>query len=194
MTTAMALLGDQDLHLFNEGTHVRLYQKLGAHVSASGGAGGVTFSVWAPNAERVSVIGDFNGWDAERHPLAPVGTSGIWSGFVAGGRRGHLYKYRLVPRGGKPALEKADPFGFRHQTPPETASVVWTLDHEWHDREWMERRGRLNKLDAPMSIYEVHLGSWMRGDGNRMLSYRDLAGRLAAYCRDLGFTHVELMP
>src|SRR5262245_46693751 len=151
------LLGEQDLHLFNEGTHVRLYDKLGAHVTTSGGASGVAFAVWAPNAERVSVIGDFNGWDPERHRLAPVGGSGIWAGFVPGARRGHLYKYRLVPRGSKLALEKSDPFGFWHQTPPETASVVWELDHVWRDQEWMASRGKRSRLDAPMSIYEVHL-------------------------------------
>jgi 1,4-alpha-glucan branching enzyme len=190
----MALLGDQDLHLFNEGTHARLYQVLGAHVEEAGGAIGVNFAVWAPNAERISVIGDFNGWDAERHPLSPVGASGIWSGFVAGGRTGQHYKYRIVPRGGGAPIDKADPFGFRHQTAPETASVVWQLDYQWRDREWMKTRGPRNRLDAPMSIYEVHLGSWMRGDGNRMLTYRELASRLADYCRDLGFTHVELMP
>jgi 1,4-alpha-glucan branching enzyme len=192
----MALLGDQDLHLFNEGTHVRLYRQLGAHPGKVGGVAGVNFAVWAPNAERVSVTGDFNGWDAERHPLAAVGASGIWAGFVAGARHGHLYKYRVVPRGGKVVIEKSDPFGFRHQMPPETASIVWQLDYEWRDRQWMAERGARNKLDAPMSIYEVHLGSWMRSpdDPKRMPSYREIAGRLGDYCRDLGFTHIELMP
>jgi 1,4-alpha-glucan branching enzyme len=194
----MALLGDHDLHLFNEGTHVRLYEKMGAHPQSTGGASGAGthFAVWAPNAERVSVIGDFNGWDAERNKLALVGGSGIWAGFVPGAHAGNLYKYRLVPGGGKAALEKADPFGFRHQTPPETASVICSLDYQWRDADWMAGRGKRNRLDAPMSIYEVHLGSWMRGgdDGRRMLSYRELAGRLADYCAELGFTHVELMP
>jgi 1,4-alpha-glucan branching enzyme len=186
------ILGDHDLHLFNEGTHVRLYEKLGAHLVA----GGVSFAVWAPNAERVSVIGDFNGWDAERNALAPIGASGIWAGVVPGARRGHLYKFRVVPRGGRAALEKSDPFGFWHQTPPETASVVWSLEHEWRDGEWMKERGRRNKLDAPISIYEVHLGSWMRvpEDSDRMMNYRETGARLADYCHDLGFTHVELMP
>jgi len=192
----MALLGDHDLHLFNEGTHVRLYEKLGAHVGEVRGESGVNFGVWAPNAARVSVIGDFNGWDAERHPLSVIGQSGIWAGFVPGARRGHLYKFRVVPGGGGQAVEKADPFGFRHQTPPETASIVWPLDYEWQDREWLASRGGRQRLDAPISIYEVHLGSWRRvpEQGNRWLSYRELAPQLADYCNDLGFTHVELMP
>ncbi|HKE20709.1 MAG TPA: 1,4-alpha-glucan branching protein GlgB [Kofleriaceae bacterium] len=192
----MTFLGDQDLHLFNEGTHVRLYRVLGAHPTQEGGAAGVHFAVWAPNAERVAVIGDFNGWDAERHRLRPVGSSGIWEGFVAGARSGQLYKFRIVPRGGKQALEKADPFGFRHQTAPETASMVWSLDYEWRDREWMQSRGKKNKLDAPISIYEVHLGSWRRvpEQGNRMMTYREAAAALGDYCAELGFTHVELMP
>jgi 1,4-alpha-glucan branching enzyme len=192
----MAFLGDQDLHLFNEGTHVRLYRVLGAHPAEMGGAAGVQFAVWAPNAERVSVIGDFNGWDAERHRLHPVGSSGLWEGFVPGARQGQLYKFRIVPRGGKAALEKADPFGFRHQTAPETASMVWSLDYEWRDREWMESRGRRNSLGAPISIYEVHLGSWRRvpEQGNRMMTYREAAAQLGDYCAQLGFTHVQLMP
>ncbi len=192
----MPLLGDQDLHLFNEGTHVRLYEKLGAHVTAVGGAEGVNFAVWAPNAARVAVVGDFNGWDAERHPLSPVGSSGIWDTFVSGARRGQLYKYLVVPRGGHQAIEKSDPFGFRHQTPPETASIVWPLDYQWRDRQWMEGRGRRNKLDAPISIYEVHLGSWRRKpeQGNSWLGYRELGTQLGDYCQELGFTHVELMP
>jgi 1,4-alpha-glucan branching enzyme len=192
----MPLLGDQDLHLFNEGTHVRLYEKLGAHVTAVGGAEGVNFAVWAPNAQRVAVVGDFNGWDAERHPMSTVGSSGIWDIFVPGAKRGQLYKYLVVPRGGGQPIEKSDPFGFRHQTPPQTASIVWPLDYQWRDREWMERRGRRNKLDAPISIYEVHLGSWRRKpeQGNRWLTYREMGSELGDYCMELGFTHVELMP
>ncbi|HTE55000.1 MAG TPA: 1,4-alpha-glucan branching protein GlgB [Kofleriaceae bacterium] len=192
----MSLLGDQDLHLFNEGTHVRLYRVLGAHLGTVGGVKGTTFAVWAPNAQAVSVTGDFNGWDAERHPLQMVGASGIWELFVPGAERGNHYKFRITPRGGRPPVDKSDPFGFRHKLAPDTASVVWSLEHEWRDKAWMDERRRKNRLDAPISIYEVHLGSWMRpvDEPGRMLTYAEVAPRLADYCQEMGFTHVELMP
>jgi len=185
-------LGDQDIYLFNEGTHSRLYAKLGAHA----GRGGTHFAVWAPEAEWVGVLGDWNDWDAARAPLARRGSSGIWEGFVPGVARGALYKYRIhSPHQGVPS-EKADPMALRHEVPPRTASVVWDLDYSWGDAAWLaERKGR-NALEAPMSIYEVHLGSWQRvpEEGSRSLTYREIAPRLANYVLETGFTHVEFMP
>jgi 1,4-alpha-glucan branching enzyme len=186
-------LAEQDLYLFREGTHSRLYEKLGAHPVADG----THFSVWAPNAERVSVVGDFNGWDANAHPLQVSGDwSGIWSGMLHEVGPGTLYKYHIVSRGSGEHLEKADPFAFRTEEPPRTASVVWDLSHQWGDQDWMRGRSRANALDAPWSVYEVHLGSWMRSPDNpeRVLSYRLLAPLLVDYVKRLGFTHVELLP
>jgi 1,4-alpha-glucan branching enzyme len=191
-----ALFGEQDLHLFNEGTHVRVYDKLGSHVEAVDGAEGVVFGVWAPNAESVSVMGDFNGWDKSSHPLRPVGASGLWQGFVPALGQGAVYKYHVRSRLNGYAVDKADPVAFRQETPPRTGSVVWGLDYAWGDAEWMrERAGRASRTKA-MSIYEVHLGSWRRvpEDGNRSLGYREIAAPLADYVQDLGFTHVELLP
>ncbi|MDI3340604.1 MAG: 1,4-alpha-glucan branching protein GlgB [Sphaerobacter sp.] len=192
-----SLLSETDVYLFNEGTHVRLYQHLGAHPLVVDGQPGTYFAVWAPNAERVAVIGDFNGWDPGRHPLRPRGSSGIWEGFIPGVGHGALYKYRIVSRYHGYQVDKADPFGFYTETPPQTASIVWDLDYAWGDQEWMATRGaQRNTLDAPIAIYEVHLGSWMRvpEEGNRSLSYRELAPRLADYVTRLGFTHVEFLP
>ncbi|MDP9342726.1 MAG: 1,4-alpha-glucan branching protein GlgB [Actinomycetota bacterium] len=190
------LLTDQDLYLFNEGTHGRLQEKLGAHVVATAEASGTHFAVWAPNAESVSVVGDFNGWDPGSHPLGPVGSSGIWAGIVPGVGAGSLYKFHIVRRGGGYRVNKSDPYGLFFETPPRTAAVVWDLSYEWGDGDWMGGRRERNSLGSPMSIYEVHLGSWMRdpADPNRFLSYRELAPRLADYASKLGFTHVELMP
>ena len=190
------LLTDDDLYLFNEGTHARLHDKLGAHVITLDGARGVHFAVWAPNAEGVNVIGDFNGWNRESHPLRPLGQSGIWFGFVPGIGQGTIYKYFVMSRHHGYRVEKADPFAFHAETPPNTASIVTGLDYTWHDGDWMSTRGRRNALDAPISIYEVHLGSWMRvpEDGNRMMSYRELAPRLADHVSRMGFTHVEFLP
>ena len=192
-----ALLGDTDLHLFNEGTHARLYEKLGAHLDVDArGADGVRFSVWAPNAERVRVVGDWNGWGAEATELSPIESSGVWSAFVPGLDRGERYKYRIESRIGGYGVDKADPFGLWHETPPKTASVVWDLDYRWGDGDWMRERGRKNAQGAPIAIYEVHLGSWRRvpEEGNRALGYREMAPRLADHVEALGFTHVELMP
>ncbi len=188
-------LTEDDLFLFNEGSHFRLWEKLGAHPGRAGGATGTRFAVWAPNAERVSVIGDFNGWEKDTHPLAPRGHSGIWEGFVPGVGPGARYKYHLVARSGY-RVDKADPFGFAHETPPGTASVVADLAHEWGDDAWMARRGERHGLDAPISVYEVHLGSWARvpEEGDRFLSYREMAPRLAEHVKRAGFTHVELLP
>ena len=189
-------LSDDDLFLFNEGSHFSLWEKLGAHPAAAEGRSGTSFAVWAPDAEGVSVAGDFNGWDKNSHPLAPRGRSGIWEGFIAGIGKGALYKYHVRSRFHGYRVDKADPFGFLHETPPKTGSVVWDLEYEWGDAEWMKGRGVRNRLDAPMSIYEVHLGSWMRvpEDGNRWLSYRELGPKLAEYVGRMGFTHVEFMP
>ncbi|MHB8766393.1 MAG: 1,4-alpha-glucan branching protein GlgB [Deferrisomatales bacterium] len=189
-------LTDQDVYLFREGRHFRLHEKLGAHPATVGGAEGVLFAVWAPNAEAVAVIGDWNGWDPGAHPLSVRWDgSGIWEGFVPGVGPGAAYKYRVNGPNGFSA-DKGDPYAFRWEAPPRTASVVHRLDYAWGDAEWMAGRGARNALDAPLSIYEVHLGSWRRSpdDPGRPLGYRELAPQLAAYCRELGFTHVELMP
>jgi 1,4-alpha-glucan branching enzyme len=186
------LLGSDDLHLFNQGRHFALYEKLGAQLAA----GGAHFTVWAPDAEAVSVVGTFNGWDPRRTPLAPRGRSGLWSGFAPDVVAGALYKYHIVTRGGRLRADKGDPFGFYFEEAPRTASIVWHLDYNWHDAAWMAERRERQGLASPLSIYEVHLGSWMRvpEEGNRALGYRELAPKLAAHVRSLGFTHVELLP
>jgi 1,4-alpha-glucan branching enzyme len=179
--------GEQDRYLFREGTHSRLYDRLGALPDEQG----VRFAVWAPNAERVSVIGEFNGWNPEADLLAPD-ESGVWQGRVGQARPGQLYKYRVQGRNGFVA-DKADPFARSAELSPGTSSRIAALDYEWQDARWMHERARRNALDAPISIYEVHAGSWRRPNGVPM-NYRELAHALAAYARDLGFTHVELMP
>ncbi len=192
----MSLLSSQDLFLFNEGTHCRLYEKLGAHVGIEGGKKGTSFAVWAPTAEHVFVIGDFNDWNRSSHPLQPQGQSGIWQGFVPGLGHGDPYKYHIVSRNRGYRVDKADPFAFHSEVPPRTASRVWDLDYPWRDAAWMAQRRQRNALNAPMSIYEVHLGSWRRvpEDGNRWLSFREIAEPLADYVQRIGFTHVEFLP
>ncbi|MDQ4130533.1 MAG: 1,4-alpha-glucan branching protein GlgB, partial [Actinomycetota bacterium] len=189
-------LSADDLYLFNEGSHFRLYDKLGSHLTSVDGVEGAYFALWAPNAEQVVVIGDFNGWDPGAHPLGTRGESGIWEGFIAGAAKGHAYKYRITSRHQGYRVDKADPFAVHAETPPKTASKLWDLDYEWGDDEWMAKRGRFNSLDAPINIYEVHLGSWRRAvdDGPRALSYRELADSLVGYVTDMEFTHVEFMP
>jgi 1,4-alpha-glucan branching enzyme len=184
-------LGELDLYLVGTGRHEELYAKLGAHVVE----GGVAFAVWAPNAEEVSVVGDWNSWTPASDPLRPVGDSGIWEGVVAGAREGQRYKYSLRSQTGE-LLEKADPYAFATEPPPATASVIYESRYEWDDAEWLDRRRASRPHAGPMSIYEVHLGSWRLNplEGNRPLSYRELGEELAAYANDLGFTHVELMP
>jgi 1,4-alpha-glucan branching enzyme len=192
-TETTSLLSDWDLHLFNEGTHRRLWEKLGSHIVP----GGVVFGVWAPNAERVSVVGDFNGWDPQRNPLEARGSSGLWEGFVPDIGKGTVYKYHIVSRAGGYRVDKADPFGVHQETPPKTASIVWDLDYEWNDDEWIRTRGKRNAFTAPISIYEMHLGSWRRDYHNgvhRTMTYREMAEPLAEYVKKLNFTHVELMP
>jgi 1,4-alpha-glucan branching enzyme len=185
------VLSDHDVYLFKEGTHGRLYEKVGCQLRD----GGAQFAVWAPNARRVAVIGDFNGWNADAHPLRVRGDgSGLWESFVPGVKRGDGYKFRIVSTRDAFTSDKADPFALYAQTPPETASRAWTLEYEWGDGDWMAARRAANALDAPISIYEVHLGSWRRADGGGFLGYREIAHSLAEHVRSLGFTHVELLP
>jgi 1,4-alpha-glucan branching enzyme len=192
----MALLTEQDLYLFNQGRHYRAYQKLGAHLTTLNGEPGVTFSVWAPNAHSVTVMGSFNNWNKDSHPLRARDNSGIWEDFIPGITKGSLYKYHIVSRHHGHMVDKADPFGFFHEKPPRTGSVVWDLDYQWSDHEWMQYREGRNSLHAPLSIYEVHLGSWMRvpEEDGRPLTYREAAPRLADYVSRMQFTHVELLP
>jgi 1,4-alpha-glucan branching enzyme len=192
----VSLLTEDDLFLFNEGSHFNLYDKLGSRAITVDGVEGVYFAVWAPDAERVAVSGGFNGWNKGSHLLGSRGQSGIWEGFIPGIGKGALYKYHVYSRFHGYHADKADPFGVHHETPPKTASVVWDLDYTWSDSEWMATRGARNRLDAPMAIYEVHPGSWARvpEEGGRWLSYRELAPRLAEYVTKMGFTHVEFMP
>ncbi len=190
------LLTSFDLHLFGEGSHLEIYEKLGSHVERRQRRSGAYFSVWAPNAERVGVMGDFNGWDASRHPLRCLGDSGIWSGFIPGLEQGALYKYEIQPRGGA-AMQKADPYAFFAEKPPKSASVLWNIDtYRWRDAEWMSRRAQSDPLKRPLNIYECHLGSWRRvpEEGNRPLSYRELSRELVEYAVSMGYTHVELLP
>jgi 1,4-alpha-glucan branching enzyme len=190
------MLTDYDLHLLGEGTHWRSYERLGAHLRNTDGIAGVNFAVWAPNAESVSVVGDFNVWDRRNHAMRKHIPSGVWELFIPGINVGTRYKYSVKFRGGH-VIDKCDPYGFAAEIPPRTANIVTDLDtHQWNDAEWISRRPERNALDAPMSIYEVHLGSWRRDPGNpdRWLSYRELAPQLADYCRQMGFTHVQLLP
>jgi 1,4-alpha-glucan branching enzyme len=188
-------LGDMDLHLAGEGRHEELYAKLGAHVVEHQGVRGTAFAVWAPSARAVSVVGDFNSWDGRLHPMRSLGSSGIWELFLPGVGAGTNYKYELLASTGEIRL-KADPVAFATELPPKTASVVHESTHEWADAAWLEARGRTSHLDQPISVYEVHLGSWRLNpmEGNRSLTYVELADELAAYVKDMGFTHIELLP
>jgi 1,4-alpha-glucan branching enzyme len=188
---------DHDIYLFKEGNHFRLYERLGAHPMTIGGRWGTYFAVWAPNAETVSVIGDFNGWNPDSHKLgARWDASGIWEGFIPGVARGALYKYHIVSRHNNYTVQKGDPFAFLWETPPKTASVIWELDYDWHDEEWLKNRRKFNALESNIAVYEVHPGSWRRvpEEGNRFLNYRELAGYLTDYVKEMGFTHVEFTP
>ena len=189
-------LSDRDLYLFNEGSHYRIYDKLGAHLATSGGETGTSFAVWAPNAREVSVIGSFNHWNPRTHPLRPRGSSGIWEGFIAGVGKGSLYKYHIESHHHGYRADKTDPIGFFQEKPPRTASVVWDLDYTWNDGDWIEQRGARNSVKAPVTVYEVHLGSWMRisEDHHRPFTYREIAPRLAEYVNHMGFSHIELLP
>jgi 1,4-alpha-glucan branching enzyme len=200
MTHAIAnisLFTDTDIYLFKEGRHFRLYDKLGAHPMEVDGRPGTLFAVWAPNAEQVSVIGDFNDWNNEAHILHPrLDESGIWEGFVPGAHHGQLYKFHIRSKYNMYSTDRADPFARHTEMPPNTSSVIWNLDHQWHDQQWMADRTLRNALHAPQSLYEVHLGSWRRvpEESNRFLTYRELASRLTGHARDMGFTHVEFLP
>ena len=185
------MTSDHDIYLFREGTHAHLADKLGCHLRLDGGA---DFSVWAPNAKSVSVIGDWNYWSGEADRLKPrADNSGIWEGFALQAQHGQAYKYRIHSNRDDYVVDKADPFAIYAELSPATGSRIWSLDHEWHDQQWMASRAPKNALDAPMAIYEVHLGSWRRQDGH-FLGYRELAHQLAAYVTEMGFTHIELMP
>ncbi|MDX8401955.1 MAG: 1,4-alpha-glucan branching protein GlgB, partial [Mariprofundaceae bacterium] len=187
------LLGDLDLHLIGEGRHWALHRVLGARVCRHGGTEGVAFAVWAPNARRVSVIGDFNHWDGREHMMRVRGASGVWELFVPGLGDGELYKFEILGAHGE-LLEKTDPLARAMELRPATASVVHASGFEWTDREWMDARPERQALDKPMSIYEVHLGSWQRADDGGYLNYRELARRLVEYCRWMGYTHIEILP
>jgi 1,4-alpha-glucan branching enzyme len=193
---SLSPLTDEDLYLFNEGSHFRLYDKLGAHIRNHDGASGVYFAVWAPNANHVSVIGNFNGWEKGKHCLRPKANSGIWEDFIPGVGKGSLYKYHVGSRFSGYRADKADPFSIFNEIPPKFASIVWDLDYQWNDQQWMAERRHRQGLDKPMAIYEMHLGSWRRvvEENNRSLSYRELAPILADYLRHMGFTHVEFLP
>ncbi len=187
------MLTDHDIYLFKEGSHGRLHDKLGCQIDADGN--GARFAVWAPNADAVSVIGEWNGWSpgVDRLSVRPDG-SGIWEGRADSARSGQAYKYRISSSTGVEVTDKCDPFAFYCEHPPATGSRVWALDYEWSDADWMASRGARNKLDAPLSIYEVHPGSWRRGPDGAFLNYRELAHELADYVLKTGFTHVELLP
>ncbi len=190
-----SMLGDLDLYLLGEGSDKKIYQKLGAHLRTVENIDGVRFAVWAPNASRVSVVGDFNGWDGRCHPMRLHPANGIWEIFVPHIGNGAKYKFELLDRNGKLLPLKTDPYGSYHEPPPGNASVVFDTSYEWSDAEWMRHRRRGPDLAQPVSIYEVHLGSWRRKvDGNRMLSYRELAEELVRYVWEMGFTHVEFLP
>jgi len=181
-------LGEIDLHLAGEGRHEELYCRLGARLRELDGVTGVSFAVWAPSARAVSVVGDFNSWDGRLHAMRSMGSSGIWELFVPDVEAGHRYKYELLTQSGDLRL-KADPFAFEAEVPPETSSVINRSDYQWGDAEWLQTRAEVEQLRAPVSIYEVHLGSWRAG-----LGYAELADQLAAYAHDMGFTHLELLP
>jgi 1,4-alpha-glucan branching enzyme len=184
-----------DLHLFNEGRHLYCYEKLGAHIREVGGVQGVNFAVWAPNAYRVGVIGDFNRWDARVHPMQERQHSGIWELFVPGLAPGACYKFDIRSRVNDYHTEKTDPYGFSSELRPRTGSIVCDLDsYTWHDQDWLEARAARNPFESPMSIYEVHPGSWRLKEDGEWLSYRELADQLVSYVREMGYTHIELMP
>ncbi len=190
------MLTDYDLHLLAEGTHWRSYERLGAHLRTIDGVTGVNFAVWAPNAESVAVVGDFNMWDRRHHAMRKHYSSGVWELFIPDIQVGTKYKFAVKQRGGR-VVEKCDPYGFFAEVPPRTANIVSDLsDYEWKDAEWIRTRAQHNALDAPMSIYEMHVGSWRRdpADPSRWMSYGEIAPQLVEYCKKMGFTHVQLLP
>ena len=193
----MPVLTDFDLHLLSEGSHYKTYEKLGAHVMEINGIRGVHFAVWAPNARRTSVIGDFNRWDGRRHPMRVLGSSGIWEIFIPGLKEGDIYKFEIKSKINKYILIKADPYAFYFEMRPKSASIVYDINkYQWNDGGWMEMRSKKDWFKSPVSIYELHLGSWMRvpEEGNRWLTYREIADRLITYVKEMGYSHIELMP
>ena len=191
------LLSDFDLHLMGEGTHYQKYEKMGAHLAVIEGVAGVQFGVWAPNAMRVSVVGDFNQWDGRTHPMRNRGPSGVWELFVPGTGRGRDLQVRDPALSADLPMLKSDPYGFRSELRPKTGSVVARLDrHHWNDWEWIDYRAKQDWFTSPISVYELHLGSWRRvvEEGGRWLSYSELADQLIPYVKQMGYTHVELMP
>jgi 1,4-alpha-glucan branching enzyme len=192
--TTTSFITDLDRYLYAQGTHERIYEKLGAHLIEVDGVKGVHFAVWAPNAKAVYVIGDFNHWTSYEHPLEPLESSGIWTRFEPSLGPGALYKYRIISQDDQ-AFEKADPVGFAAEIRPQTASVVANIDcYTWGDESWMQNRRQAQAFDTPIAIYEVHLGSWQRGEWNRYLTYTELAKRLIPYVKEMGYTHIELLP
>jgi 1,4-alpha-glucan branching enzyme len=194
--TSSKVISDYDLYLFGEGNHTRIYDKLGAHPLTIEGTAGVHFAVWAPNAQRVSVVGDFNKWDGRKHPMLLLGASGVWEAFVPAAHEGQRYKFEVHTRHGAPTL-KADPYGAAFELAPATAAIICRPDYTWQDEEWMTTRdARQSWFDKPMTTYEVHLGSWARipEEGERYLTYDELAKRLIPYVKELGYTHIELLP
>jgi 1,4-alpha-glucan branching enzyme len=198
MNNTECFLTEFDRYLFTEGTHYRSFEKLGAHLTELNGVPGTCFAVWAPNAKRVSVIGDFNGWDTEKNNLSPQAGTGIWSTFVPGASQGQTYKFFIESHFNDYKAEKSDPHAFLFEMRPKSASVIWDIKgYQWNDSDWMATRKERNGLDKPVSVYEVHLGSWRRGaaeDGCPWLTYRDMAEQLPRYVQELGYTHVELLP
>ncbi len=194
----LPVLSEESRYLFNEGNNYRIYDDLGSHLRTIDGAAGCYFAVWAPNAKRVSLVGAFNGWDGRRHPMRLLGASGVWELFLPGIGAGAVYKYEIKKHDRDHLVLKTDPYGYFQEPPPNHASIVFELDkYEWSDREWMQGRATRDTINAPMSIYEVHLGSWRKTGASRdgdYLSYRDLADQLAKYVKEMGFTHVELLP
>ncbi|MDH5400824.1 MAG: 1,4-alpha-glucan branching protein GlgB, partial [Cyclobacteriaceae bacterium] len=189
-----SLISDFDIHLFREGKHFKLYEKLGSHVIEHQGVKGTVFAVWAPDAEAVSLIGNFNHWNRNEHIMhARWDSSGIWEIFLPHIGHGEVYKYSIKTKTGE-ILEKSDPFAFYWEQPPNTASVVWDIDYTWKDKNWLKKRAKTVGHQEPMAVYEVHLGSWKRNNNGGSLSYRELAVDLVAYVKEMGFTHVEFMP
>ncbi len=193
-----SLFTDYDIYLFKEGKHTELYKKFGAHIVKNDNKEGVYFSVWAPNAKSVSVRGDFNNYDTDSHPLKlREDESGIWEGFIEGVKQGLTYKYHIRSKFHNIVHDKSDPYGFYWETPPKSATRIWNIEnYRWKDEKWMKKRHKHNALNAPISIYEVHLGSWRRKveEKNRYLTYRELADELAEYLKEMNYTHVELLP
>ncbi|NQV31531.1 MAG: 1,4-alpha-glucan branching enzyme, partial [Phycisphaeraceae bacterium] len=196
-TRHSGVITDHDIYLYKEGNHFRLYDKLGSHLTEQDGVQGTFFAVWAPAAKHVSVVGDFNGWDTNANPIQARGdSSGIWEAFVPDVHKGAVYKYHVIAQDNGTGIDKADPYAWFAEHPPKTGSMVWDLEYTWGDNQWMKQQKQRNAEDAPISTYEVHLGSWRRdpSDPDRLLSYRELAAPLTEYVKTMGFTHVEFLP